>query len=104
MKKLKYWLIKKLGGYVEQTPPAKGKEAVEPITIIFTTTVPMEFLRKRESRSFIGNCTLRLCARDLAEELIKRELCKVDRAVDYFKAYTYLKVSVTVIPPERTST
>ena len=61
----------------------------------------MEFLRKRESRSFIGNCTLRLCARDLAEELIKRELCKVDRAVDYFKAYTYLKVSVTVIPPER---
>ena len=103
MKKLKHWLIKKLGGYVEQTPPAISNDVEKPIQISVTKCTYQEFLQPQKFPNF-WRYVVKECAREVAEELIRRNLCEIKITEKIINQKAFIEISCNVIPPERAST
>lgn len=98
LRKLKNWLIIKLGGYI--VPPTKiNRITVEPVTIFASTGMSREELFSLPS-GVSEICVKDGLARSLAREIVNRNLCVVERTDEAIDCVIF-KTSIKVIPTLR---
>lgn len=97
LKKLKNWLIIKLGGYI--APPMQQLEhiTVEPVTICVSTGISRHDLYNMPKDVANKHVKAKL-AQYIAEEIINANMCCIEFTTDDYRDYVIFKTNIKVLP------
>ena len=97
IRKVKHWLIKKLGGYIESPMRQLEHITVEPDTIRVSTGISRHDLYNMPKDVANKYAKARLAER-IAEEIINANMCCIEFTTDEYRDYVIFKTNIKVLP------